>query len=1384
MSAISIVHSKAGSTEVVEPGTHLSLQPGDKIVIEAESKDMTSAIKAESSLVFTIHQNLNLTIDNFFSDKNNQLVFNDRTFSPDELIKNLTISLKLTHDDGIIRELWVAPYSTIPTHSGDRFEFLNSEVAFSDVHRKGNDLLVYFGPESIAAGKHIVLSKFYAHPHSGLSDPLVMLTDKENKATDIIVHSEHNEELQWHGVPITSATPGVPYGYYFYLTGENLESIEVDIEALEGTLPTWLTLMPLGHGEFILSGTPPRDFSGQLKLEIRAHETRNGVRVHTQQAFELTAIGAARRSTERALATSVIAAELRGASSTSTASQSVLTGSNSLAGAMSSSAVVIASASSLSSVNAVVAKPILFSTFENLSVSPLGITALNVSRTSVQAPVTTSQSTERGNININTAPGTVLVLQNAEQHVSKSESEVLATPLSAVVATFIPPAPGPSLQLLSTLSRAQLAGEFRAIPDVYTVAQTVNTFLPPLGVLGNDSDTILSGQFIRVTSINGVRVPAGGSVSVTLQSGAVVTMSSDGSFTFDPSNMFIPLYQTNIEPVLFTYTTTNGLVSSTSVVTLNVLGINDTPVIADNQVFSVPQYSPVGSAIVAGTVVASEPDNGDVLTYSIVGGTGLGVFVIDPSTGLITVSNPAALTIIPPLYTLTIQVEDSHAGVFGYLPFIVTNDVTIKITHVTPQITNSPLSFHMNENSVSGAFVGHVSATNYIINNVVINPDSGFFNYTLSGSNVGQFSIDSSGNISVAAGATLPFNFQLTPTLTVNATVTDVYYNGVIAQPNLTTTQPFTIYVDGIAITNSPLSFNVNMDTVAGTSVKQVNYVTTDPNPSPLFTITGGTGSALFNIDPVTGIISVANGATFDFRVTPSYTLNVHVSDNYSAVSTPLTDSAIFTVNITGVAISNTSTIFTVLDGSGPNTDVGDVNVVSNPSSSLGISYSITGGNSAGDFKINSSTGLIEVNNGHNINYETTPTYSLTVTVVDANPALPTAMITSQVFTINVQGIDIIDPHVFTVPNGTVGGSTVGQVLVTSSDPNYAVNTVYTITGGNGASVFDINPSTGVITVEPDNTINYASQSSYTLNIRVVDTYNSIVVSDNETVTINVTPPPAPLMALNGENTTDPVSTILSASTLSFISTVAIQNWGLTNLSPSQVEALNHLEFTVGDLPNGMLGQQIGNHIIIDSNAAGYGWYLDGYPLDHSAFSINLIDGNAFMATPQSEAYSHVDLMTVVLHEIGHAIGEADVPYDSTQPQLMADQLATGTRILPPGVVVSDQGVNFDNLQHTTREGGADHHDLSMLNGPQIFSDNNALNLNAVGSVFNHSPELGSKEMNHSMNHEMNPIHSNLHDVSHLANDIWYSSVDGSHAQYTHASGSIVGMEHHVPVLF
>jgi hypothetical protein len=83
-------------------------------------------------------------------------------------------------------------------------------------------------------------------------------------------------------------------------------------------------------------------------------------------------------------------------------------------------------------------------------------------------------------------------------------------------------------------------------------------------------------------------------------------------------------------------------------------GINNHPPTMIDQSFEIDENSQNGTVV--GTVVASDPDEGQVLEYSIVSGNTDGAFAINVSTGELSVANGAAVTAD---FALVIQVQDN-----------------------------------------------------------------------------------------------------------------------------------------------------------------------------------------------------------------------------------------------------------------------------------------------------------------------------------------------------------------------------------------------------------------------------------------------------------------------------------------------------------------------------------------------------------------------------------------------------------------------------------------------------------------------------------------------------------------------------------------------------
>jgi hypothetical protein len=114
-------------------------------------------------------------------------------------------------------------------------------------------------------------------------------------------------------------------------------------------------------------------------------------------------------------------------------------------------------------------------------------------------------------------------------------------------------------------------------------------------------------------------------------------------------------------------------------------------------------------------------------------------------------------------------------------------------------------------------------------------------------------------------------------------------------------------------------------------------------------------------------------------------------------------------------------------------------------------------------------------------------------------------------------------------------------------------------------------------------------------------------------------------------------------------------------IAPNVLAALSSIQLSVGTLTNHELAMSYvsANQVVIDASAAGYGWFVDQTPLQDQEF--RSIDGES-VAPKGSAAAGHMDLLTVLLHELGHFAGWTEVNPALHPDALMALTLGTGTR--------------------------------------------------------------------------------------------------------------------------
>ncbi|WP_312473279.1 cadherin domain-containing protein [Neobacillus sp.] len=197
----------------------------------------------------------------------------------------------------------------------------------------------------------------------------------------------------------------------------------------------------------------------------------------------------------------------------------------------------------------------------------------------------------------------------------------------------------------------------------------------------------------------------------------------------------------------------DGTYTADTRVTINLNNLNDNTPVTKDTVFTIDENAANGTEI--GTVMASD-DDGDTLSYRVIGGNDIGAFAIDATTGKITVADSGQLDYEKiKSFTLTVQVSDgTHSA---------NSTVTIQLNNLND---NTPVAkdavFTVDEKAANGTAVGTVTASD---------ADGDAVTYTItSGNDDGIFTInETTGVITVANASRLHAATKAMHTLSIRA---------------------------------------------------------------------------------------------------------------------------------------------------------------------------------------------------------------------------------------------------------------------------------------------------------------------------------------------------------------------------------------------------------------------------------------------------------------------------------------------------------------------------------------------------------------------------------------------------------------------------------------
>ncbi len=563
----------------------------------------------------------------------------------------------------------------------------------------------------------------------------------------------------------------------------------------------------------------------------------------------------------------------------------------------------------------------------------------------------------------------------------------------------------------------------------------------------------------------------------------------------------------NVYDVVVRASSTGG--TDDQAISVTIGNVNEPPVITSNGGGATASISIAENTTAVTTVTASDPEN-DARTYSIVGGADAALFTINAATGALTFisgrnfESPADVG-ANNIYDVIVRATATGGSDDQSIAVTVTN------VNEAPDITSN--------GGAATAAINVAENTTAVTTVTATDPEGDTRTYSIvGGADAALFTINAAtGALTFVSGR----NFE-NPT---DAGANNVY-DVVVRATSTGGTDDQTI---AVTVTNvnevSVITSNGGGASAAISIAENTTAVTTvtatDPESDPItYSISGGADAAFFTINASTGVLTFVAPRNFEAPA------DAGANNVYDVIVRSTSTGGFDTQNI-AVTITNVNEAPDITSNGGGAT--ASISVAENTTAVTTVTstdpegdtrtYSIVGGADAALFTINAATGVLSFiasnnfespgDSGGNNVYDVIVRATSTGGTDDQTIAVSVTNVNEAPTNINLVGS--------TVTEGSANGTLVGAA--SGVDPDASPTFTFSFApSGDAGGRFAIDANTGAITVANSSLIDFETNASHSITIRVTDQGGLFV---DRSFTINVTNVnEAPTITSNGGGTT------------------------------------------------------------------------------------------------------------------------------------------------------------------------------------------------------------------------------------------------------------------------